>query len=326
VKFNERRKDFIPRNALTFENGGWKLDIESLEIVADSATYPGNRNRHHSSVLFSLPVGAGQDISSKLLEILFEYSEAPAVFGMKSPALSAFAFGRTSAVVADFGAACFSVSRVQQGIVSNFNLGGFAGDWLDSVILKRAESEISAYYPRAGNGNVEKQFWDRSVQLVVQDLKHSVCRVALLPLGPPPERVRAVRKSVGALSYRLPDNTEIDISGICEYVPEILFNPKILAKQGISAGNFPGIGAAVKEISRSGETVVLTGGTSQLPGFASRFETETETITNFQVQRPHSSFTGLSILGSMESALSHLMVTSARYLEEGALRCASRLG
>lgn len=212
LKFNERRKDCIPRNALSFNGSAWQIDKESLEIVTDSALYQGsNKHRHTAPIVFSLPVGASEEISRSFLEVLFEYCEAPAVFGMHSASLSAFAFGRTSALVADLGAAAFSISRVEDGKVTDYRLGGFAGDWLDAAISKRADSEIPSYYPR---GSVEPLFWQRSVQLVVQDLKHSVCRVALTPLQPPPERMRAAKKAVGALSYRLPDNTEIDICKI----------------------------------------------------------------------------------------------------------------
>lgn len=208
LKFNERRKDCVPRNALSFSGGAWQIDKDSLEIVTDSALFNGNKHRHTSPIVFSLPVGASEEISRSFLEILFEYCEAPAVFAMRSASLSAFAFGRTSALVADLGAAAFAISRVEDGQVTDYRLGGFAGDWLDSAILKRSETEIPSYYPR---GSVEPLFWQRSVQLVIQDLKHSVCRVALTPLQPPPERMRAAKKAVGGLSYRLPDNTEIDI-------------------------------------------------------------------------------------------------------------------
>lgn len=101
----------------------------------------------------------------------------------------------------------------------------------------------------------------------------------------------------------------------------MLFNARVVEK---SAG-FSGIPEIVREISRSNETLVLTGGTSQLPGLASRFASETKTIPLYQAQRPHSCFTGLSILGSMESGLQNLLITSEYFLEEGAARCTRRL-
>ena len=64
LKFNERRKDCIPRNALSFNGSAWQIDKESLEIVTDSALYQGsNKHRHTAPIVFSLPVGASEEIS-----------------------------------------------------------------------------------------------------------------------------------------------------------------------------------------------------------------------------------------------------------------------
>jgi actin-related protein len=215
MNFNERRKDCVPLRPISNSSSEWLINRDALETVLDAALFPENRYRHIAPVIFSLPVNAGAEISRIFIETLFEYCEVPAVFAMRSPALSAFAFGRTSSLVADVGASNFQVSRVVDGCVTETRGCKYAGDFLDSIILKKSDQEFHAYYPRIGNGLVTDEFWQQSVNLVVQDVKHSVCRTSLLPLNPPPDRMRAAKKQqASSLTYKLPDNSEIDI---CKY-------------------------------------------------------------------------------------------------------------
>ena len=110
---------------------------------------------------------------------------------------------------------------------------------------------------------------------------------------------------------------------MCEYGPELLFNPRE------KSGNFQGPAAVVREMVGLGapHKTVLVGGSVQFPGFINRYISDVGEATGLsttdhavlapsQLQRPHASWTGGSILGSM-AGINNLWITSFDYQENG---------
>ena len=320
-------------------------DPESMACAVDGALYGAHglqANRHIHPVLFSRSPN-----EKKLIELLFEHSEVPSVFGVHVAALAAYATGRTSAMVADFGASTTSFSYVEDGGVKFHVPYAFGGDTLDGSIMRRLEIEnpgmrIPPFYSSNHTATeVRTSFHNKSCLRTVQEVKNSICRVSPTPLPPAPERMRAAKKAAVGLgiNFKFPDGTEVDTASVCEYVPELFFNPKIGDLKFIpNARNFPGVSAALQENFNNAplKKLVLVGGCTLMPGFCARFVSEASSALGLplqtlaclapsQLHRPYATWTGGSVLGAM-SAIDSLFVSSKEYYELGAERCVTRLG
>ena len=282
-----------------------------------------------------------------LTKALFEISDIQAFFALPTPTLAAFGCGLTSAVVADFGATHSTFSVIEDGVLSpsaartpedtrrrhsskdaleSFSGSyAFGGNTLDNLIIKKLEHDEKIKFPAyfAPHTHITDSYLQSSRFQVAQDLKHSIFRVAASPLAPPPERMRAAKIKIAShssINYRLPDNTEVDIAHVYEYLPELYFNPKILERfyQPSPQAKFPGVVEALKSLP-SLESLVVTGGMSQLSGFQARLLQEvgiSACLNPAMCQRPYASWTGASILGSI-SGLKSLCITKAMYVEQG---------
>ena len=315
-----------------------------LDVVLDTILFPtnGNVSRHSTPVVFSYPGDRKFDrkFSTKkyvqaMVSSLFEYAEVPAVYARPDAVLAAFACGRTSAVVADFGATQTTMARISEGAVSEISSWKFGGTEFDALVMKRLAAENGGKFPNI-HDDVEESYLRRSQLHVIQEMKQSFFRVSPLTLSPPPERMRAAKKQGNTIMYKLPDNTEIDVATVYEYMPELYFSPRVLEKFHVP--DFPGVAQALAPHFQTTEAeslfgeplsperaptqpLVLCGGVAQMTGFQARVQAEipqhVPVLCPAMFGRPYASWTGASVLGSLAACAGNLAISSKEYLDQG---------
>jgi actin-related protein 4 len=292
------------------------IDKDLLSKVVDFC-YTNKHANSENSVVFSY---SDPEFLSKMVEILFEHSKAPRIFCRPSSTLALFACGHTSGTVLDFGATHSTATEIIQGSVLNQRSSSFGGNSLDELTVKKLENDEKIKFPAyfSNTTSIHPTYLMQGKLHVAGDLKQSIFRVAASPLNPPPERIRAAKKQ-HLLMYQLPDNTEVDISGVVEYLPELYFNPKIISK--FFQTEFPGVKALVADMVSKEKALVLTGGVSMMSGFQARLQHEIgmECLNPGIAQRPYASWTGLSILGSI-NPVNELMIERRAFIDEGLAR------
>ena len=185
-------------------SGGNKL-VNDKMIVEDWTDESANRSKKRSARPSPRAAASSANHPVKcMLEILLESCQVPAICGAAPASLAAFATGRTTALVADFGASETSVSFVENGQVRVCQSYGFGGNWADDFLLKRLETDnFGVPIPEIGS-----------------EVKNSMCRVSPTPLAAPPDRMRSAKKAAlqTTTPFRLADGTEIDVCKLNLYL------------------------------------------------------------------------------------------------------------
>jgi actin-related protein 2 len=112
----------------------------------------------------------------------------------------------------------------------------------------------------------------------VQQIKEKLCYVAH---DLDQERQLALETTVLVESYTLPDGRTIKLSGERFEAPEVLFRPSLLGMEvsGVAEQVFKVINSAPLDDRRKlYKQIVLSGGTTMYPGFATRLERELERL------------------------------------------------
>ena len=309
----------------------WQLGSEAMKSLSDTLLY-SNRGLNcaplERPVFVTCPTGAY--FRKEYYEHFLETVQAPAFFIGDSSVLAMYAVGRTSGLCVDVGASALTIAYVDKGKTTDFKTHAFGGDSIDSYILSRVEG-------------IEGSSMEARLALA-REIKHNACRCShhALPPAPPipttPARSTRGRKTAPTPSptsrqiqhgdqtvYKLPDGTEVDVSGIQEYAAECLFTEE---------SEFGGLTNAVTEglaERRSDGFVLLTGGSAHFPGLHTRLVHELDsalgqgatTVFPFAqwTHRVHSTFVGASILSSL-SSFSSLWVTPQTLAEVGIDRLA----
>jgi actin-like protein 6A len=177
------------------------------------------------------------------------------------------------------------------------------------------------------------------VEAVAQDIKQAICRVSDAAFDP------GENASIPTASYELPDGQEIQVGAARFAVPEVLFNPPLLAEFGAAGAGvagpagepLQGLQAAVAEcIGRCDVDarrelyggVVLTGGTALFASLRDRLERELADAAPAMakvkvvcpanaVERRYSAWIGGSILASL-GTFQQMWMSKAEYQEHGA--------
>jgi len=234
----------------------------------------------------------------------------PAVHFALQSVLAVCASGFATAVVVDLGDKCDVVPLYE---------GGSFSHPLEPAIkrLKTTASDITE--------NLEQILSDRGYYFttpaereIVSSLKEQVCYVSMDP------NVELTQE----MTLVLPDGQQITIGNERYRAPESLFVPMLVGKEGMGLHALiyhsimeAGIDMRV-ELARS---ILLTGGTSMLPGLAQRIEKELAVLAPSQKweinvivpnDRKYSAWIGGAILASMEN-FEKLCVTKEMWDEIG---------
>lgn len=205
----------------------------------------------------------------KFAQILFETFNVPAIYIVPDAILSLYQSERTTGLVVDIGSTCTRVVPVVDGkcisnAISRVEIGG---DHVTSYLMDRLGGKISA----------RDQF---ELREILQDIKEKLCFVAcdFAQLSAHAETDNEIDQY-----YHLPGGDAITLGVDRFRAPEVLFQPDEL---GLDC---PGIQMAVENSIRlcPGEiqntlcsNIVLSGGTTLLPGMADRLHSEVAAFAN----------------------------------------------
>ncbi|KAJ8613029.1 hypothetical protein CTAYLR_004056 [Chrysophaeum taylorii] len=236
----------------------------------------------------------------KMLEIVFDTFDAPAMSVQVQAVLSLYASGRTTGCVVDSGDGVTHVVPIYEGHVfpHAINRLDFAGreltDYLTKILTERGYA-----------------FTTTAEREIVRDIKEKFAYVAL---DYDKELAWASVNGSSALEkhYELPDGNIIVVGNERFRCPEVLFRPALIGKEspGIHECAFSTIVKCdVDTRHQMYDNIILSGGTSCFPGLAERLHREIsilapETITvkvAAPPERKYSVWIGGSILASLAS-------------------------
>eukprot|EP01028_Stygiella_incarcerata_P013188 TRINITY_DN81602_c0_g1_i1.p1 TRINITY_DN81602_c0_g1~~TRINITY_DN81602_c0_g1_i1.p1 ORF type:complete len:438 (-),score=132.00 TRINITY_DN81602_c0_g1_i1:201-1514(-) len=197
-------------------------------------------------LLITEPVGHSLESRQFLSQILFEEFRCPAVFLAKTPVLSAFSCGRSSALVVESGERWTTATHVHEGmalqrsVVRSPLAGGMittmANEYLQETARVKVRPPYSFTRRKAANGEWElaereykgttKSYHDFQTRKVVEDFKIAMFQVS--------KTVFDARdmENIAKKTYELPDGQKVDVGEKRLLLPEVLFTPSLVSMVG----------------------------------------------------------------------------------------------
>ncbi|EEH55496.1 actin superfamily [Micromonas pusilla CCMP1545] len=199
-------------------------------------------------ILMGEPAHTTREKREKMVELLFEKHNPPAIFLAKNPCLAAFATGRATALVVDCGGGGTTVSAVHDGyaLTSAATRSPLGGDAITDIVLEYLEKSKKTpvrpryEFKRAPKGDGEsftisdvkcpktsagyRLFKQREI---AADLKETVFRLSDQTFS------EEDNQNIPAVSYELPDGNVIDIGVERFKIPELLFQPHLISSLGL---------------------------------------------------------------------------------------------
>lgn len=328
------------------------------EIVGKTAGKGGlSTDLREHPVLLTEPSKHNRQVREKEVEIMFEKFDVPAVYTAKKAILSAFSVGRSSGLVVDIGATATSIVPILDGYIlqkplCEYPVGGdFLDDQISRYLLKEKNLSISPNFSVRKKVNKDKPLSYEQVNLekvnssyieygkreVLRNIKESICRCA------EHEEAAKASSTIATSTYELPDGTLIDSEPVGIRVPECLLNPEMIINDPdlppVNINGFPGLCSAISNTIVACDidirrdligAVILTGGTSVIPGLADRVSrslAEDDKLSgggpklkiispNSTIERKFSSWIGGSILASLGS-FQQMWFSKEEYTEHG---------
>lgn len=248
----------------------------------------------------------------KMVQIMFETFNVPALYIMSAPALSLYASGLTTGVVLDCGDGVIYVVPISEGYVVPHA----------TIRLNWAGRDLTYYLMRS--------LIDRGYDInpltefqLVQDIKERLCYVAL-DLNQELETA-AINSTLDRL-YELPDGQVVTLGNECFRCPEILFQPSLIGKdfRGVHEILYESINKCDSDIRKElFENIVLSGGSTMFPGMEQRlkkelhhFEQTLRIKVKAPVNRQYSAWIGGSILASVNT-FHEMLISRQEYDESG---------
>ncbi|EPY51950.1 SWI/SNF and RSC complex subunit Arp42 [Schizosaccharomyces cryophilus OY26] len=329
----------------------WKRGLKD-KLKVDPAEY---------AMMITEPSWNTQAVRQQTMEAVFEQLQAPAFYLTKQAVCAAFASNKATALVVDLGTENTTVTpvvdgiAVRKGIMKQRIAGKFFNANVKSMFSKMNINVVPHYrvarksvvIESSGPGNPEEVrptvFYDPinglkdsyeefEKQRIIEEWKESV----LETLDTPFDELKASTKN--PKHFEFPDGSNYQF-GIDRFrVGEVLFSPTFAANDspestlpekavGLHSLVYQSIVACESELrSQLFNNIVLTGGTSLIPGLAERLQNELQRLapgnrihvhtSGDSTYRSNASWLGGSILASLDN-FQHLWVTKQEYDEVG---------
>ncbi|KAK7098169.1 actin-like protein 6A [Littorina saxatilis] len=320
--------------------------VYSRSIKSESCLHP---------LLMSEPAWNTKNKREKMTEIMFEKYNIPAFFLCKNSVLSAFANGRSTALILDSGATHTSAVPVYDGYVLTQGIvkSPLAGEFIIQECRKMMEElgvEVVPPYlisskeavpdkqppkwKKKENVDVTKSFANYMEKDVLQDFAASILQVCDSPYDP------SVVDTMPSVHYEFPNGYNQDFSSDRFKVCEGLFDPSIVKEaQGnsmLGVGHVVTTSVGMCDIDIRPSLyggVIVVGGNSLINGFTDRLNRDLGNKTPpsmrlkviaaaSSAERRFSSWIGGSILASLGS-FQQMWVSKQEY-EEGGKGCVER--
>lgn len=341
---------------VNFLKDGMIEDWDIFENVMDYVySHSIKSESTHHPALMSEAAWNTKGKRERLAEIMFEKYNIPAFFLCKNPVLSAFANGRSTALIVDSGATQTSAVPVYDGYVIGQYIvkSPLAGDFIAAeckklladmnidvvapytIASKEAVGEgVNAKWKKKENLNVTKSFHNYMVKDVLQDFAASILQVADAPYE------ESSMDNMPTAAYEFPHGYNCDFGNERFKVCEGLFDPSFIKESGgnsmLGVGHVATTSVGMCDIDIRPSlygSVICVGGNSLLQGFTDRLNRDLSTKTppsmrlkiiaaSSTSERRFSSWIGGSILASL-GAFQQMWVSKQEY-EEGGKSCMER--
>ena len=274
-------------------------DFESLESLWDAAYARSRTVSSEHPLLFTEPGWNPKESREKLIELAFEKYQVPGFFLGRTPVLSSFAAGKSTALVIDVGAATTSVIPVHDGYILKKGIQhqALAGDFISQQIAINFKNQNVPIVPRYLVKSryavdptlpaVYEEYPDRrahttdsfhafQVKKVADEFKETLCQVSETAFN----ANFLARKATKTFEFPNGYNNAYRIDRF--RFPEIIFDPRYIVKPEGSTEPLPNFAPLMHLIRVSLNSVdadlrpllltniVVTGGTSLMPGFVER--------------------------------------------------------